>query len=280
MIVNKTNFKFIYLEITKNCNLMCPFCPSNTVKKDEYVSTEQFMEMINKIKNYTKCVYLHVLGEPLLHPHLIDLIKICNQNNLMVRLTTNGTLLYKYDFSNINVNKINISLQSLINLSEQAQRNYLLHLKTFFNQIEEKLICGSLGVELRLWNDKSNEEVKKLNKKILKNLTEIINYKKYPNVRIDEEEEFEWPSEKNSVNDDFFYCHGGKTHLAILVNGDVVLCCLDYLAKTKIGNIYQQNLKEILSGDLYQNALNTKKPFFELCKKCKYRSRFIKTKVR
>ena len=72
-------------------------------------------------------------------------------------------------------------------------------------------------------------------------------------------------------------CLGGKTHLGVLVNGDVVLCCLDYSGKTKIGNLNENRLEEILSSDLYQNAMIKMQagiPYFKLCESCLYRNKF------
>lgn len=280
MFITKSKFKFIYLEITKNCNLKCPFCPSSKISNNEYVSINSFSEMINKIKEYTKTVYLHVLGEPLLHPNFEELVKICNQSNLLVRLTTNGTLLYKYDFSKLELNKINISLQSLINLNEEKQSVYFKNLENFLVQVKDKLETGRLGIALRLWNDKSNIMIKKQNERIIEILENTICYKNYKNVKIDEEDEFEWPTIEKVDNDNKYYCHGGSTHIAILTNGDVVLCCLDYSGKTKLGNIYNQSLDTILNSDPYKMIKNSNDLYFDLCKKCTYRNKFIKTKAR
>lgn len=45
------------------------------------------------------------------------------------------------------------------------------------------------------------------------------------------------------------YCFGMRDHFAILHNGDVVLCCIDFNGKTAIGNVQDSSLEEILSGD-------------------------------
>lgn len=275
----KVKFKFIYIEITKKCNLKCPFCPSKDVGRTDYVSVESFKEIIDKIKLHTNMVYLHVLGEPLLHPQFSELIKICSDNMLQVRITTNGTLLYRYDFSTMNINKINISLQSLINLKKEEQIKYFENLKTFFLQIAPKLYNHQLGIELRLWNNAKNDLIKTNNLYIKEKLNEIVEYQKYPNVRIDEEDEFNWPSLDSPINDNPFYCHGGKTHLAILTNGDVVMCCLDYLGHTKLGNIYQNSLSEIINQEPYTKTINNyRKPYFALCQRCSYRNRLLNRK--
>ena len=45
------------------------------------------------------------------------------------------------------------------------------------------------------------------------------------------------------------YCFGMRDHFGILYNGDVVLCCMDFDGNTKVGNLYDSSLEEILSSD-------------------------------
>ena len=47
--------------------------------------------------------------------------------------------------------------------------------------------------------------------------------------------------------------------------------------KTKIGNIFEDEFKDILESDLYKKVIdgfNNRKPLFQLCKKCTFRNRF------
>lgn len=274
MIKNK--FKFIYVEITNSCNLNCYFCPSANLENNKFISIDNFEHIIWEISKYTNTIYLHILGEPLLHPKFIDLIEICKKNNIDVRLTTNGTLIENYDFSKLWLKKINISLQSLINFDEKYLETYFSKIKIMLQQVHNKLINKELGIDFRIWNDKNNQQVCKLNALIKAYLFEKLKINEYPNVRLSEEEEFSWPSDKDPKHH-FEKCLGGKTHIGILVNGDVVLCCLDYQGKTKIGNIYEDSLNNIINGDIYQHAMlsNTSgKAYFPLCESCKYRNRF------
>ena len=76
-------FKKVYIEITNNCNLNCSFCKNNSREK-LFMSSGDFETIIKKIKPYTKYVYLHVKGEPLLHPELEEILKICETNKIQV----------------------------------------------------------------------------------------------------------------------------------------------------------------------------------------------------
>ena len=93
----KKPYSRIYIEITNSCNFSCPFCPSSSLNQSEFMKLDDFKVVIDKIKKYTKTVYFHVKGEPLLHPYLKDMIDICFNNNIDVCLTTNGVLINKYE---------------------------------------------------------------------------------------------------------------------------------------------------------------------------------------
>ena len=66
-------YKKVYIEITNNCNLSCDFCPHNK-RKNEFITLDNFNIILDKLENYTKYLYLHVLGEPLLHPNINEII--------------------------------------------------------------------------------------------------------------------------------------------------------------------------------------------------------------
>ena len=66
-------FKKVYLEITNNCNLNCDFCIGNNRSK-KFISKDEFSYVMDKLEGYTKYLYFHVMGEPLLHPDINELI--------------------------------------------------------------------------------------------------------------------------------------------------------------------------------------------------------------
>ncbi|MDE6141354.1 MAG: radical SAM protein, partial [Bacilli bacterium] len=102
-------FKKVYVEITNNCNLNCSFCTHNK-RQNKFISLEEFKIVLDKLRNHTNYLYLHVLGEPLLHPHINELINIAAEN-YQINITTNGYLIDKIS-DNTNIRQINISLHS------------------------------------------------------------------------------------------------------------------------------------------------------------------------
>ena len=266
-------FKNIYVEITKACNLACRFCPSSKNNNhNEYLSFDKFKHLINEIKDYTEGIYLHILGEPLLHKDLFKFIDYAS-SYLKVSVTTNGHLIKNHLESLVSSNLyvLNISLQSISAVCE---------LDEYFNNLYKLVVNrkNNLAIHLRIWNDKNSETVCNLNKR----LYELINQYhllEYPYVNLSVADEFEWPSLDLDDNLVRSSCLGGKHQMGILLNGDVTICCLDYLGKTKIGNIYEDSFDSLLSKELYKSVLkgwNDLNPYFDLCKKCTYRNRFRK----
>jgi radical SAM protein with 4Fe4S-binding SPASM domain len=88
---------------------------------------------------------------------------------------------------------------------------------------------------------------------------------------------FEWPSLSNPIYGDG-YCGGLDSHFAILSDGKVVPCCLDYEAVIELGDLKHQSLCEILSSNkacAIKEGFKQSMAVEELCQKCSYKSRFI-----
>jgi len=59
----------------------------------------------------------------------------------------------------------------------------------------------------------------------------------------------------------------------VLVDGTIIPCCLDSMGIINLGNIYENNLDEILNSDRVVNMINNfknNKKCEELCKHCKF----------
>ena len=144
-----TRFKRIYIEITSSCNLTCSFC-QETKRDKRFMSLDEFSHVIDQVKPLTEFIYLHVKGEPLLHPQLGDILQICHDEGMRVNITTNGTLLKKQLDTLIAhpVHQINISMHS-------ADDNDCIDMNTYFKNITE--CCNTLNektdteISLRLW---------------------------------------------------------------------------------------------------------------------------------
>ena len=105
----KKRFKKIYIEISNGCNLNCDFCIKNK-RKNKFITVDEFKIILNKVKDYTVYLYFHILGEPILHPIINELINIASID-FKVNITSNGYLIDRIK-DNKNIRQLNISLHS------------------------------------------------------------------------------------------------------------------------------------------------------------------------
>lgn len=274
-------FKKVYIEITNSCNLNCSFCNNN--KRDKkFMTIEQFEHIINEIKPYTNYIYLHVKGEPLLHPNLKEILQICSNNKIQVNITTNGTLLKQKENILLNsdcIRQINVSLHSENKIS------------TYFGDIFSacKKLSSKIYISYRLWtlkdyklDKKSTEVVNKiteeynLSQEIVDKLNNDAQIKIDFHTFVNKDNLFEWPSLENKEESHNF-CHGLSTHFGILVDGTVIPCCLDGEGIINLGNIFDEKLGAILASYRAKNIINNfknNKCSEELCSKCAFKNRF------
>lgn len=272
-------FKKIYIEITNICNLSCSFC-SKVEKPRKMLSTSEFKTIVEKVKDYTDYIYLHVKGEPLTHPNIIELINIANEYNLKVNLTTNGVLFPKYaeELAKCeNLSKINFSLHSENNIPNYCEK--------IFDSVNK---LANQTVIYRLWTLKENELDEKstiivnkiinhynLDKEFIEKVKTENNIKINSTTYVDKDNEFTWPEINNYQSNG--YCYALKTQIAILSDGTVVPCCLDSNGQIELGNIFNNTLEEIMNSERYQNlkkSFQDRKPCEELCKSCTFKERF------
>lgn len=261
-------YKRIYIEITNVCNLNCIFCPQ-TSRDKKFMSLSDFEIICSKVSNYTNNIYLHIKGEPFMHPELDSIIKTANKYNLNVNITTNGRLLpNNIDLINNNkIRQINISLHSF---------NKLDDVKEIINLTEG---IKDTYISFRLWNNSDNSEIISF----LNNFYNVnIDIKSgrftlKSNIFLSLDNEFEWPSIDKDIISLNGTCKGLREQIGILVDGTVVSCCLDNNGDNNLGNIFKNSLEDIISSKKYQDILNgfrCKELVSPLCQRCGYIKRF------
>ena len=246
------------------------------------MSLDEFSLILEKLKEQTKYIYYHLMGEPTTHPHLPEFIKLAGKYGYKSIVTTNGTLLNKCGDSLLNsgVHKVNISLHSFENGRDEDYERYVLELVSFAKKAAEKGVI----VVFRLWNrgfdDGKNEKAFKLLKENI--LGEWANNTRGIRIRdkihIEWGERFEWPDINAEIKGDKFSCYALKDQFGILADGTVVPCCLDSEGTINLGNIFCDDVNDILNS---KRAIDIVKGFKcgiaheNLCKRCGYAQRFV-----
>ena len=278
--------KKAYVEITNVCNLACAFCPK-TKRAPRTMTAEEFALVLDRLQGHVSYVYLHVMGEPLLHPQLPELMALAEARGMKICITTNGTLLRKRSGELLaakNLHKISVSLHSFEGNGRAVseERAYLEGVWDF----AEKASARGVIVALRLWNAGGAET---RNGSILDFLRERIGSSDWPETRggsfkladhlyLERAQKFDWP-DLGADEADTQFCYALRDQLGVLADGTVVPCCLDHEGDIALGNLFEEELDTILNNTRargLRDGFSRRQPAEELCRRCAYATRFNK----
>lgn len=243
------------------------------------MSAEDFDIITEKLRGVTKYLYYHLMGEPTTHPLLPSFIKTAAKKGYKSVITTNGTLLGRVgdDLIAAGVYKVNISVHSFEN------ENFSEYLGICLDFADKASQAGVLVV-LRLWNNGHDEG---RNEKILRVLKERfadgdwVAESRGARIRnrlhLEYGDRFAWPDMKAEDGGERVFCYGLGDHFSVLCDGTVVPCCLDRNGEIALGNIFDEDIENILATERAQNIHNgfgRRVAVEELCRKCGYARRF------
>lgn len=281
--------KKAYLEITNVCNLRCSFCPGSR-RPQEFLTPEQFRILAGRLRPHTEYLYLHLMGEPLLHPQLEQLLETGEELGFRLMITTNGTLLPRRGellCSSSAVHRVSISLHSFEG-NEGGDEDLGGYLDGCFAFAQQAAEAGK-RCALRLWNldGAETEGANAQNEAILQHMARYFHrpWKEgwqgvtlAPNVYLEWGERFEWPDLEAGEHVGRAFCRGLRDQVGVLWDGTVVPCCLDHEGDIPLGNLYDQSLEEILESPraraIYE-GFSQGRAAEELCRKCGYARRFV-----
>lgn len=274
-------FRKIYVEISNLCNLSCAFCPG-TKRRPGRMSPENLAKLLPKLRPYTDFLYFHIMGEPLCHPHLGKFLAMADQQGFRVILTTNGTLLARQQEMLLfapALHKINISLHAFeANDLAVPFEEYLADCFQFGKAAEGKKL-----VVYRLWNkggaDAKNDEILSAMERHFPKpwAPESRGTRIADRVFLEYGEKFDWPDLQAPEGSKEMFCYGLRDQLGVLWDGTVVPCCLDHEGDLALGNLFCQDMEEILQSPrakaIYE-GFSRKEAVEELCRRCGYARRF------
>lgn len=273
--------KKVYLEITNICNLACAFCPG-TRRPTRMLSREEFAFLAARLRPHAAYLYFHLMGEPLLHPQLRELLEIADGLGFRVMLTTNGTLLgEKGDIlcESAALHKVNISLQSFEANAGGKLGAYLDGCIAF----ARKAVDAGKGCEFRLWN---RNGLDRLNPEIETRLAAAFpqpwqrsrqGWKLGDRLWLEPGERFDWPALGAEDQGESCFCYGLRDQVGVLCDGTVVPCCLDHEGDVPLGNLFEQSLEEILESPRARaifEGFSRRRAVEPLCRRCGYARRY------
>ena len=301
----------VYIEITNVCNLNCSFCPCGKSSEDsqgkrDFMSSELFERCIAESATVAENVYFHVLGEPTLHPGFGHFLKKIETTPLKLNLTTNGTTIArtgKLILASPAVRQVNFSTHAYAELPPEIASRHLQDVLDFCKLANAER--PDLYINLRLWNV-GDDASDTWNRTMISKVSEAFGnassgaeprqqislehfcsrHKSFPvvgRIYLHQDSRFEWPEldERQKTRDERIAgtCRALDTHVAVLHDGRVVACCLDYSGQITLGNIADQSLAEILKTPLARNlreGFEKHELRHPLCQSCTFCKRFGK----
>ena len=279
------------IEVTNACGMDCIMCPRKHMKrKVGFIDLGLFENIVKQMKQNSGIV-LHHFGDPLLHPKMDDLIKICHKYGIKASFSTNPSSLTKENVKKI----LDVGLDHLhISLDGATKETY------------EKIRRGRADYDIALKNIEYFLEERKNNGNKLPRVTIAIirmketkdeieafksQWEKKDGINQVEVKEFiTWDGSSKEIIElgdtyskkfkrNYYYpCFWPWGKFTVTWDGKVVPCCFDYDAKVILGDLNKQTIQEVWESSAMQEfrrrQLDNSFPEGHLCKNCKEREGF------
>jgi MoaA/NifB/PqqE/SkfB family radical SAM enzyme len=253
----------IIIETTNFCNAQCIMCPHIIMKRSQKIMDDViFNQIIHRIKQesiHPIAFILNGFGEPLIDPNIINRIKTIKSTfpQSKIKFYTNLNLANQKMIKKIissGLDEINISLNGYNrqNYQKVMKIDYLETIKNLKYLIKTKQDTDSpLKIRISMTLVKHNEN---LAKKFIKKWDHLVD-----SVSVNKVHDYNH-SVKNITNKfkinfqkTAFPCRYLFDTITFDVNGNIVLCCLDYESQHQFGNV---KLQPILSS-FYSSKFNS-----------------------
>ena len=282
-MAEQRRFRKIYLEISNCCNLHCAFCPG-TRRQSRSLTEAEFAALLPKLRPWTEYLYFHLMGEPLCHPLLGRFLALAGEAGFRVILTTNGTLLPRQQETLLTapgLHKVNVSLHAFeANDLAIPFGDYLAGCFAF-----GQAAAGKKLVAYRLWNgggqDRRNGEILHTMEQYFPGpwVQERRGTRIAERVYLEYGDKFDWPDLGAADGGECLFCYGLRDQFGVLCDGTVVPCCLDHEGDIPLGNLFTQELEEILemprARAIYE-GFTAHRATEPLCRRCGYARRFVR----
>ncbi|MBF0613473.1 MAG: SPASM domain-containing protein [Magnetococcales bacterium] len=265
----------MYVETTNRCNLRCTYCPLSLPDYKDRVggfltlSMEDFTKICRDIQEggRLKVLRFYFMGEPLVNPHLPEMIALARRMEVAERLelTSNGVLLDEkrslalldsgLDYLRISISSVDPVRHAKVTATkvkvETIRQNVLA-----FRRLRDGLGMSRPFLYVKMLQSESEEENQAFIHMYQKVADEIClekpmnwdNRLEYDLIKATYGEE-----NKLDLTASFPYpkavCPFPFYTLVVSVNGDVTVCCVDWNKDTKVGNIHESTLSEIWQGE-------------------------------
>jgi MoaA/NifB/PqqE/SkfB family radical SAM enzyme len=233
-----------------------------------YMSWKTFEKAVNECRGKVKTSYLHQIGEPLLHPDLLNFINYAEDAGIRSSISTNCVLLDEKKSIGIlasDLSEIVLCIDSLkpdVFASIRRGGNLQVVAENIFRFIRlRQLLNDDMKVIVQMIAMKENvgehEHFKKVFSMSGIDETQVKGYSTFAGAM----------SKGESPPSRLATCSKPYNNLTIQWNGDMVICCRDYDGVTKMGNVNNTTIAEVWNSEEYATLRKTFKQS-NFCKEC------------
>jgi len=237
----------VLIEPVFGCNLKCKYCwGSWTVKKTKrphLMSDEIFRRAIDNLPNTVETVTFSLIGEPLLHPNLGNMIEYVYRKGHRALLFTNGTLLTGERLSMVARSNLSVVTISIEPDSESARENRGIDLDQIRANVRELRRIKRQDLQIKASCVVTPNNIDKLDK-IRDYWDGLINQFKFLPCLYDTGDE----TPKMCLE-------LWRGNLNVHTNGNVSLCCPDVHGDLTVGNVLKTELRDIVNGPRMRRML-------------------------
>ena len=284
------------IEATNACGMNCKMCPRKYMKrKIGLMDLRLFENIVKQLKGNTRLA-LHHFGDPLLHPKIGELIKICHKYNIKASLSTNPQGLTKekskelieagLDYLHLSLDGATKETYEKIRGGSASYEKAIKGIETFL-KIKSKMKSKLPYTKIAIIRMKETEaEIEKFKKKwgVRKGIDEV-QIKEFItwDGTMEDIKDLEQEASHKVKRKGYYPCYWPWAKLTVLWDGRVAACCFDFDGKCILGDLKKQTIDEIWKSDkmkLFREMhVNDSFPKKHLCAQCKEREGFYPSRI-
>lgn len=234
------------IEPVFGCNLRCKYCWGSgaiQVKRPHLISDEVFRATADHLPDTVESVTFSLLGEPLLHPKLGDMIEYIHRKGRRVVMFTNGTRLKGDRLRMVARSKLSVVNVSIEPDPETARENRGVDLDQIRDNVRELNRLKHPGLEIKASCVITPNNVDRLDA-IREYWDGLISQFKFAPCF------YEFGDEPPSMCLEMW-----RGNFNVHTSGDVSLCCFDINTELNVGNVLETDLRDIVNGPRMQKML-------------------------